>query len=147
MTNQTVNAEIMKKFHIDHENQTIVMPKNIAKRASIYGTDEYNAFLEYQNLFPSYEIKVREIKKRSARKESKDSLRGLTYEYMEKFLKNHASEEQREEYQLLRNPMHDDGLESKPKSYGEIRKWFLKTFPQILEYQKKVDEILSREIA
>ena len=39
MTNQTVNAEIMKKFHIDHENQTIVMPKNIAKRASIYRTD------------------------------------------------------------------------------------------------------------
>ena len=66
---------------------------------------------------------------------------------MERFLKSNGNEKQEEEYRLLRNPKHDDGLESEPKSYVEIRRWFLKTFPQVLEYQKKVDEILSREIA
>lgn len=147
MMNQKVNAEMMQKFHIDHANKTIVMPKNIAKRASIYGTDEYNAFLAYQSIFPNYEIKIREIKKHSARKGSKDGLRGLTYEYMERFLKSNGNEEQEEEYRLLRNPKHDDGLESEPKSYVEIRRWFLKTFPQVLEYQKRVDQILNGESA
>ena len=74
-------------------------------------------------------------------------MRGLTYEYIERFLNKYGTDEQKLDYKLLRNPIHDEGLESKSSSYADIRKWFLKTFPQVLDYQKKVNEILSRESA
>ena len=148
MTNSmTVSNEIMKKINIDHSKKTIIIPKGISKKASTYGTDEYNAFLAVRESFPGYEISVREIKRTPSRKDTKDSLRGLTYEYIERFLNKYGTDEQKLEYELLRNPIHDDGLKSKSSSYIEIRKWFLRTFSQVLEYQKKVNEILSRESA
>lgn len=148
MNNSTINnnvKEIMKKFHIDHATKTIIIPKNIAKKASTYGTDEYQAFLEIQRDFSNYEVKVREVKRPTSRKESSDGLKGLTFGYIEKYLAAHGNKEQKDEYALLRNPVHDEGAESKQTSYVEIRKWFLKTFPQVLDYQKKVDEILARK--
>ena len=141
------NENIMKKINIDHSKKAIIIPKGIAKKASTFGTEEYNAFIAVRETFPGYEISVRTVNRTPSRKDSKDSLRGLTYEYIERYLNKYGTDDQKLEYNLLRNPVHDDGLESKPKSYIDIRKWFLTTFPQVLDYQKKVDEILSRESA
>ena len=81
MTNTNVNREnTMKKFEINHATKTIIMPKSIAKAASTYGTDAYNALVELQSTFPIYTVKVREVKRTSSRKDSKDSLKGLTFE-------------------------------------------------------------------
>lgn len=135
---------IMEKFNINHANKTIIMPKSIAKKASTYGTNEYKALIEIQSAFPSYDLKIREVNRTPSRR---DSLKGLTFEYMERFVAKNGTDLQKEAFEALRNPIHDDGLKSERKFYGTIRKWFLKEFPQVLDYQKKVDEILTRESA
>ena len=137
--------EIMGKFNIDHKNKMLIMPKNIEKSASKYGTDAYNALLALQNEFPTFELKVREVKRSPSRKDSTDGLKGLTFKYMEKYLDKNGNDEQKREYYDLKNPTHNDGLESKATSYNDIRKWFLRTFPQVLDYQKRIDKILGRE--
>lgn len=142
MTNINLNNEIMKKFHIDHASKTIIMPKSIAKNASTYGKDEYHALLALQSSFPNYELKVREIKRTPSRKKR---MKGLTFEYMERFIERNGSDDQKEAFEALRNPVHDDGLVSTRQSYGAVRKWFVTEFPQVLDYQKKIKQILVRE--
>ena len=149
-TMDTINADllnqnIMKKFEINRVSKAIIMPRGLVKKASQYGSDEYNVLAFYQNEFPSFEIKIREPKaKKSGAK--KDVIKGLTYAYMEKYLASKGTDEQKEIYNMLRNPSHDDGLIEKPRTYGEIKKWFLNEFPAVLDYQKKVAQILGRDL-
>jgi len=145
MANRIEIEEMMKKIRIDRVNKKLIISKGIAKEASVYGTAEYEALEELQNKYPIYDIQVQESKKRSSGK--KDTLRGLTFEYMERFVEKNGTEEQKKELADLRNPVHDDGLTSKKTSYIGIRKWFLATFPQVLDYQKKIDALLARESA
>ena len=65
-------------LRINHINHTIEMNKAYAKKAQVFGEGEYNNFVEAKNQFPTYKIIIKEAPKK------RDSLKGLTYEYMEK---------------------------------------------------------------
>ena len=72
---------------INHENRTLVMDRTFAKAASFVGSNEYNLLQDARRDYPSYQVTLRSIKK----KEDKESYRGLTYKYMEDYIRTHAN--------------------------------------------------------
>ena len=125
---------------INYTNNTIEMRKSEAKKASVIGSEEYKALLGAKSDFPSYSIKIvsRESKK-------SDHIRGLTYEYMEAFIKREGTPEQLERFHELCNGAFQLG--DTRIRYGSIRKWFLEEFPQIMAFKDKVNAILAHKEA
>ena len=107
-----------------------------AKAASKYNSKEYNDLVSIRREFSTFSIVI--IKNKSKRG---DRLKGLTFNYMETYIADHGTSEQAENFKLLRGA--DDGLGHLSPSYGEVKKWFLAQFPEILEYNKKIDRILN----
>ena len=125
---------------INYTNNTIEMSKNEAKKASVIGSNEYKALLRAKRDFPSYYIKIvsRESKK-------SDYIRGLTYGYMENFIKREGTPEQLERFHELCNGAFQLG--DTRMRYGSVRKWFLEEFPQIMAFKDKINAILAHKEA
>lgn len=127
-------------MRVNHLNKTIELTKAEAKKASIYGSEEYNEFLSAQRDYPKYRVEYSKSKAKS-----KDGMKGLTFDYMEFYIKKNGSEEQANTFTDLRNASDVIGVGA--VGYGEVKKWFLEQFPEILEYGKKIDIILKRNVA
>lgn len=86
---------------VNHQTRTIEMNKTFADKASRFGSDEYNALMLAREQNPGYTTKVIT---RKTTKSDKPSYKGLTYEYMEKYILTHDDEEQSimNEYMALR---------------------------------------------
>ena len=125
---------------INQSKRRIEMTELEAKMASKYNSDEYNELISIKRDFPNFSIFV--VKNKSKRS---DSLKGLTFKYMEAYIAKNGSSEQAEKFKLLRGA--DDGLGHLAPSYGEIRKWFLKQFPEIKEYSQQINRILRGDVA
>ena len=113
----------MMTLTINRRNHTIEMPtKKYATAASKYGTVEYNEVQAARRDYPNYNVVTRKAPKRA------DHLKGLTYEIMEDYIKNHDNDNKDalNQYNFLRGKA--DGSVCSA-SYGEIRKWFLTTYP------------------
>ena len=111
---------------INHETRTLVMDKTFAKAASFVGSNEYNLLQSARRDYPSYQVTLRTIKKKA----DKESYRGLTYEYIENYIANHADCKVRmEEYKALRLYAECHSIR-----FPHIKKWFLETFPEVAEF-------------
>lgn len=112
----------MMTLTINRKNRTIEMPsKKYAVAASKFGSDEYNEVQVARSHYPTYNVVTRKTSKRA------DTLRGLTYEVMESYITKHDKEGKiKKQYDFLRGTSEDSIC---PASYGEIKKWFLKTYP------------------
>ena len=115
---------------INHENRTLVMDRTFAKAASFVGSNEYNLLQDARRDYPSYQVTLRSIKK----KEDKESYRGLTYKYMEDYIRSHANAAANmAEY-------HQQRL---------FKKWFLAMYPEVAQFgvteipERKVENTLS----
>ena len=126
---------------INHENRTLVMDRTFAKAASFVGSNEYNLLQDARRDYPSYQVTLRSIKK----KEDKESYRGLTYKYMEDYIRSHANAAANmAEY-------HQQRLLAECHSirYPNIKKWFLAKYPEIAQFgvvetqENKVENKLS----
>ena len=124
-------------MRINYFNETIEMSKSEAKRASTIGSEEYKALLSVKKDFPSYSIDIitKEVKR-------SDDIKGLTYDYMEKYISQEGTPEQLKKFNTLR-----EGIFNTRGSYGEIKKWFLEEFPQIAEIRAKIKNILAHKEA
>ena len=124
---------------INEKKNAIELSKKEAKAAAKFGTPEYKALQEARKDYPGFKT-VTVATKASAKK---DTFKGLTYEFMESYIKAH-NEELMTEYLNLRG-MSDEAKEnlSKAHSYAKMKKWFLKNFPAIKEYHDKCDELLA----
>lgn len=127
-----------KVLKIDRNNNTIVMDRAFAKASEIVGSEEYNMLQTARRDYPTFTVVRRKIK----RNPNKECYRGLTYEYMENYIKTHC-EEKLEEYMEMR-------LISECHSvrYPTIKKWFLGAFPEVAEFgitenEKKEEKVLS----
>lgn len=110
------------------ENRTIDMTKSEAKLAATRNTSQFNELIEMRKDFPDFAIYV--IPTKSIKKnEKKESYRGLTYAYMEAYIKSHADASVMEEYQQQRNI-----AECHSVRYPNVKKWFLAKFPEIAEF-------------
>ncbi len=83
-------ANVLK---INRNNNTIVMDRAFAKASEIVGSEEYNMLQTARRDYPTFTVVRRKIKQNP----NKECYRGLTYKYMENYIKTHC-EEKLEEY-------------------------------------------------
>lgn len=126
----------------------IEMTKTEAKAAGKINSEKFNELHTLRTMYPTFEI---EIKASAAKKNStRESYKGLTYEYMEKYISAHDDEKKSimAEYEMLRGTTTEaqEAL-ANSASYYEMKIWFLKKFPAIAEFHKKREEALSGKAA
>ena len=127
----------------------IEMTKAEAAKAGKMGTDKYNELAALMERFPNFEIAIVKTNTKSV-----DHLKGLTYEYMENYIKAHNEELLVEFYEFCGKDEKGKKLQFGVKfSYGEVRMWFLEQFPEIENFDarksldKKMDEIRKARAA
>ena len=113
-------------LRIDFTKNEIVMSRQFEKCASIAGSEEYRRLQTVRLDYPTFSVVRRSIKKAP----TKETYAGLTFAYMENYIASHANAEQiRKVYDELRliGACHK-------VSYPTIKKWFLETYPEIVEF-------------
>lgn len=127
---------------INYHSQVIEMTAKFAKAAAKFGSDEYKQLQEARKDYPNYKV-VTVSRKATTQKET---YKGLTYSYMESYIKAHDDEEKSimAEYEMLRG-LSQEAQEAlaEPCSYIEIKVWFLNKFPAIAEFHKKREALLA----
>lgn len=124
---------------INEKKNAIELTKKEAKAAAKFGTPEYKALQDARKDYPGFKT-VTVTTKAPAKN---DTFKGLTYEFMESYIKAH-DEKVMAEYMTLRG-LSDEAKENllKAHTYGEMKKWFLKKFPAIVNYHEKCNELLA----
>lgn len=113
-------------IRVDHINKNIIISKAFAKASMSINSEEYKALLKVRNSYSEYSIIQREIK----RNPQKESYRGLTYDYMEKYISTHdKSGEIVKMYQEMRLRASCHSIR-----YAHIKKWFLEIYPEIDDF-------------
>ena len=128
----------MTTININHKNFTIEISKTFAQKSSRVGTPEYYELLEVRHNFPKFKVVI-------AKAKSKDSYKGLTYEYMKKYIQAHDDENgsNMAVFNELRGLGDDaEGAMADSLSYGEIKLWFMDTYPEIKQFhESRIDRI------
>jgi len=113
-------------LRIDFTKNEIIMSRSFEKCASIAGSEEYHRLQLVRQDYPTFTVVRRSIKKAP----TKETYAGLTFVYMENYIATHANAEQiKKVYDELRliGACHK-------ASYPTIKKWFLETYPEIIEF-------------
>ena len=121
-------------ININNKKNAIEITKAFEKAASRFGSQEYNLLREACNDNPNFRVVV--IK----RKSSSVSFKGLTYEYMEKYIMAHDDEEKTimAKFEDLRGTSADaEEAFADSLTYGEIKAWFLDTYPAIKKFHER----------
>lgn len=116
---------------VDFYNNTIIITREFAKLASDVRSQEYSMLQKARSNNPEYSVKVRTIKKNP----NKETYKGLTYAYMERYIITHETREQATEtltklaemYQLAQCRRNGYG-------YATIKRWFLDKYPDIKKF-------------
>lgn len=135
-----------KAIRIDHLNKKILISKSFAKMAMNANSSEYKDLSEIRKEHPDYKIVERVIKKNT----SKETYRGLTYEYMRDFIiaqydpqKTSDAIAEFEEV-LLISKCHR-------KSYPIVKKWFLSKYPKVDMIEERANtveiDVENKEVA
>ena len=125
-------------MNINFEKQIIEITKAEAKEAGKFNSEKYNELKEIRSEFPTFRIVTRNNRKK------KSTYKGLDYDYMERYIKAHDDDKNSlmAEFNVMRGFV--DGKRNEfvdCATYGEIKVWFLIKFPEIEEYNKKVEEL------
>ena len=129
---------------IDFEKKTITMTRKFAALASNPYSDEYNMLQKVKKAYPEFDEEKRRIKKNP----NKKGYKGLTYEYMEDYIRLHEEgkklDEMFAEYNELRliAKCHKSGV-----GYATIKKWFLEHYEGIEifgESEERIKAIRAR---
>lgn len=127
-------------MNINYEKRTIEMTKNESKEAGRPNTEKFDELIKLRSIFPDFAIVVKEISTK------RDTYEGLDYEYMESYIESHNNKEANlKEFYTLRG-LNEDGerdITLKEHKYGEIKMWFLDSFPEIEQFNAKTDEKLK----
>ena len=127
---------------LDHENGLIIMDRTFAKKSENTRSEEYTHLQNVRRDYPHYTVVRRQIKPNP----NKECWKGLTYEYMENYIKTHGTEDERKsnlkEYEELRliSECH-----SKGKRYPTIKKWFLAKYHEVAEFGMFAAEEVSTD--
>ena len=122
----------MKNYlKVDVANARLVMDRTFAKNCAIAGSAEYNLLQSARKDYPNFTVEQRTIKRNA----NKECYRGLTYEYMKKYIASHESEETVDavldelEEMILISKCHSMGYR-----YPTIKAWFLDKYPEIAAF-------------
>ena len=120
----------MKQPEINYERKTIEITKAFSKKAKVYNSEEYKELVDACQKFPTYVLTIVENKR--SNRNNKESYKGLTFDFMENYIKTH-SENKQEDLKALRQMtgrVNEGELENK-KNYPDIKKWFLAKFDEL----------------
>ncbi len=121
-------------ININNKKKSIEITKTFEKAASRLGSDEYNMLRQARNDNPNFRVVVIRRKPASA------SFKGLTYDYMEKYIMAHDDDKKTimAEFKDLRGKsVEAEAACAQSLSYGEIKAWFLETYPAIREFHER----------
>lgn len=128
---------------INDKNRTIVITKKFAAAAKRYGTKEYKNLQKVRRDYPNYRVEVKTVSKKS------NSFKGLTYAYMESYIRKHDDEEMLKAFFVLCGKTEEGEAQefAAAASYGEIKKWFLASHEELSIQRKSIDDILNKSVA
>lgn len=124
------------KLTIDFVKGLIVMDRTFFKLASNTHTEEYTHLQQVRRDYPTYQVKVREIKKNT----DKETYKGLTYEYMFRFL--NAYHDERDIKKLEKKIFISECHRIR---YPKIKKWFLEEYPDVKDMWDENNELQEPE--
>lgn len=109
------------------DNATAQVSKTFAKRAVIFGTEEYKLWREYKKDFPEAQMTTKSIKKNPNKKTNKN----MTYENMEIFMEKLSDcENIKKEYERTK-----ELAKVSPSPYRVVLTWFENKFKDTEEYK------------
>lgn len=118
---------------IRSNSRTIELTKKEMAAASRFGTQAYKDLQTARRDNPGFVVTTISHKVKTQR----ETYKGLTYAYMEKYIKTHDDEAQSimAEYKMYRG-MSDDPATELPDSYtyNEMKIWFLGKFEEIAKF-------------
>lgn len=126
---------------VNTTKRTIEMSKTFAKAASIFGSEAYNDLQAARRDNPDFRIVT------VTRKGTKNAFKGLTCEYMEKYIAAHDDENgsRMAEYKMLRGTSEaGKSAQAATVNYAEIKEWFFMTFPEIEKFHSDREELLKK---
>lgn len=119
----------MKKVNsyiINHEEQSITITKDFAKRSGIINSEEYRILVQFRKDFPEYTIQHRT----ASSNKNKNTHNGLTVDFMKKYIgvQEHADTalKEFESVEML--------YKGHPAYYAKVKAWFLSKYPNYAEY-------------
>ena len=115
-------------LRFDHDARCIVMDRTFYKNSSNIRFEEYAMLQRARQDYPTYTPVIKRIK----RNPDKETYKGLTYAYMERYIESHENAvEIMTEYRELRliSECH-----CKARRYPKIKKWFLKKYPGVEKF-------------
>ena len=129
----------MSNVIINRKSATIELTKKFEKAAARYGSDEYEALQAARSDYPNYRVVVKATKKNG------EHLKGLTFDFMEKYIRNHDEDGSiMKEYEDLRGTSEEAiELEIGSESYFIIKKWFLNKYPEIASFVAKRERLVA----
>ena len=119
------------KLLVKYAEGVIEMNTTFAKEMRNPLSDEYALLQKIKMENPGFTVSRRQIKSNP----KKDTYKGLTYEYMKKYIKLHETKEEAEkviaylEDQILISKCHGQRLR-----YPTIKKWFLAKYPEVAQF-------------
>lgn len=124
------------KLTVDFANSRIVMDKAFAQKAKDTHSDEYAHLRQVRLDYPNYAVIVRTIKQNT----NKETYKGLTYEYMFRFLKAYHGERdiKKLEKKIFISECHRI-------RYPKIKKWFLEEYPDVKDMWDENNELQEPE--
>lgn len=131
----------MTNIKVNRKMRTIEITKKFDKASSRVGSEEYKTLQEVMNQHVGFKLVVK-----SSTSKKKESYKGLTYEYMEKYIKAHDEDGSiMAEYEMLRGISEEaEEAFAQSLSYMEMKDWFLHTYPAIADFHKKREEIMKK---
>ena len=130
---------------IKNQARTSEMPKKCEKAASRFGSDGYTALQEARRDNPTYKVIVK-----TSTAKSKESFKGLTYDYMKKYIAAHDDKDKTimAEFEMLRGTSAEaKEMNAAARPYGEMKKWFFDKYPAFKEFTENCNKALKKEKA
>ena len=119
------------RLSVKYAKSVIEVNTIFAKMMENPRSDEYELLQKIKMENPGFTVSRRQIKSNP----KKDTYKGLTYEYMKKYIKLHETKEEAEkviaylEDQILISKCHGQRLR-----YPTIKKWFLAKYPEVAQF-------------
>lgn len=133
---------VKNPIKVDFAKGIITLSKTFANKAAVVTTKEFAQLANIKTLYPEYTIVIREI----MHNPNKESYKGLTYDYMRKYIILHTSPSEREaaisdfEEMILISQCH-----SQARRYPTIKRWFLDKYPRVAEFGLDLNSLLIEE--
>lgn len=127
---------------INYERKTIEMTKTEAKEAGRPNSEKFDELVKFRSIFPEFTVVVKNTSVK------RDTYKGLDYDYMKRYIEAHDNKEEN----LIRfynlrglDEKGERNVSIEEHSYGEIKMWFLDTYPEIEKFNDNTNDTL-REI-